>query len=614
MCGIFGILSTKRPIDVPFLEKAISCVSYRGPDTQGFFINKDRTVGLAHKRLSVIDLSQTGNQPMSDNGKNLWIVFNGEIYNFHELKEILLSDGYEFISTSDTEVLLYTYKKWGSECLKYINGMFAFAIYDSEENKFFLARDRVGKKPLFYTNYGGFFIFSSELKQIVSTGIIPINIDQNAINYYFALGYIPGNMCLIKHVKKLPPSHFLEFDLNSEIRINCYWDTPDFEMAKGEEQALEDIEELLTDSVKNRLISDVPLGVFLSGGIDSSLVVASMRKVHNGKIKTFSVGFEGSKKNELRYSRIVANYLGTTHNEIIVVPNFRDDLEHISGLLDEPIYDNSFLPTYYLSKYTKKYVTVGLSGDGGDEVFGGYIHYKSALIAKSIARLAIPPLNKIAGLIASRLPEGQFGKNTLYGISYRDKACFTFPTQIFKPGERKKLFKNNFFKSVDIESPTKYRENLMNKNYDFVNQMCYTDLKTMLVDDILVKVDRASMFNSLEVRCPFLDYRIIEYSFRHLPGSLKIKKGIKKYLLKKIAKKILPEDLKIERKQGFDIPADLLSRTYITKRILDFPSNEFISRTFVSQLINAQWSSRSHLWHKLFALYFFLRWLETWRK
>jgi asparagine synthase (glutamine-hydrolysing) len=614
MCGIFGIHRKGQVIDISLLRTAVGLVSYRGPDAEGYYLNKESSVGLAHKRLSILDLSDVARQPMCDDEQSLWVVFNGEIYNFREIKETLSSDGYIFKTSSDTEVLLYAYKKWGRECLDRLNGMFSFGIFDSKSKKIFLARDRLGKKPLFYSSYGGDFIFASELKQILRTGLLPTEIDQEALNYYFALGYVTDGLCLVKHINKLPAGSFLDFGIgNGGIEIRRYWDTPDFEHARGEAEALDHLDGLLKDAVKSRLVSDVPLGAFLSGGVDSSLVVAYMRKVHSGEIKTFSIGFEGSRKSELKYSAIVARHLETTHREIVLRPDFIADLEHLSGLLDEPIYDNSLLPTYYLSKHTRQQVTVALSGDGGDEIFGGYIHYASALMAQRLARYVLPPFSKMAGFLSGLMPDGMFGKNTLYGMSGGDNACFVYPALVFKNDERTRLFRRDFLHGISVNAPARYREEMMERNYDFINRMCYTDMKTELVDDILVKVDRASMFNSLEVRCPLLDYRIADYSFRYIPGDLKIKGRTKKYLLKKLARKYLPGELELERKQGFDIPGDLLVRTHVTDRLLGFPENEFISPGFIAGLVRKQDTGKGYYWHKLFALYFFLRWLETWK-
>jgi asparagine synthase (glutamine-hydrolysing) len=613
MCGIFGISSVEQ-VDMDMLKRSADTLAYRGPDAEGYYLNKDKTIALAHRRLAILDLTDAGRQPMCDAEKTLWIVFNGEIYNYRELREDLSGDGYIFSSTSDTEVLIYSYKKWGEGCLDRINGMFAFCIYDAARGTFFLARDRIGKKPLFYAFNRGNFVFASELKAILSSGYFAPDLNEEAVNFYFALGYIPGGMSIIRGVSKLPPGCCLECNLGTgAMSEKRYWDVPEFESAAIEDRAIEDIEYLLADSVKQRLISDVPLGAFLSGGVDSSLVVAFMRQVHNGEIKTFSVGFEGSRRSELQYSSLVARHFGTTHKEIIVRPQLAEDLEYVSGLMDEPIYDNSILPTYYLARNTRQDVTVALSGDGGDEIFGGYINYHSALRSRAIASYIPSFLKGTAGMMARRMPEGVFGKNTLYGISRGDKACFVYPPMIFKDHESRELFNADYIQRIDSAAAARYREKLMDKNYDFVNQMCYADIKTELADDILVKVDRASMFNSLEVRCPLLDYRIAEYSFRHIPGDMKIKGGIKKYLLKRIARKYLPRSLDIERKQGFDLPGDLLMKAHITERLLQFPKNDFISQQYIGELVKVQDRGKSYHWHKLFALYFFLRWLETWR-
>lgn len=614
MCGIFGMHSPTTPVEPGLLRKATEAFSYRGPDAEGYYMSEDRQFGLAHKRLSIIDLSTAANQPMADPDGRFVIVFNGEIYNFREIREELVGEGHTFRTNSDTEVLLYAFKQWGPGCLDRLNGMFSFAVFDSRNKKFFLARGRIGKKPLFYSTHGGRFMFSSELKGILTTGLVPVEIDERALNFYFSLGYVPGDMCLVRHVRKLPPGHYLEYSAG-HVSVRQYWDVPEFEGAPpgGEQEAIEDLDALLLDSVRARLISDVPLGAFLSGGVDSSIVVACMRRVHGGEIRTFSVGFEGSKKNEFKYAAAVARHLETTHREITIRPNIKDDLEHVSALMDEPIFDSSLLPTYYLSKHTREHVTVALSGDGGDELFGGYVSYSSALTARRLARFAVFPLNRLAGLASSLLPEGAFGRNTLYGIFVGGGAsCFTYPTQIFRREEMGGLLREDFLARLNLDEPARYRETLMRGSRDFLSKMCYADLKTMLADDILVKVDRASMFNSLEVRCPLLDYKIVEFAFKRVPADMKINKGVKKYLLKKFAARYLPADLNIERKQGFEIPADFLSKTYLVKRLQEFPDNEFISREFLEDLFMTQRRGRSLIWQKLFSLYFFLRWLETW--
>ncbi|WP_460178031.1 asparagine synthase (glutamine-hydrolyzing) [Thermodesulfovibrio hydrogeniphilus] len=593
----------------------MNCVKYRGPDAEGFFINKEQTVGLAHVRLSIIDLSTDANQPMSSLDGSVHIVFNGEIYNYQVLKKELEKKGYLFKTNSDTEVLINSYLEWDENFLEKINGMFAFGIYDSRKNRILIARDRIGKKPLFYSYYKENFLFASELKSIYYSDIIPVEIEPKAVNFYFSYGYIPGELSILKSIYKLKPAHFLIFDITSKsIKIKNYWEVPEFREKIKEERAIEELESLIEDSVKIRLISDVPLGSLLSGGIDSSLVTAFMTKITDHEVMSFNVDFQGSSKSEAGYAKIVSSHLKTQHHNIVVSVDYQKELEYVSGQIDEPIYDSSLLLTYILSKYVKDYVKVVLSGDGGDENFGGYIHYHSALIAKKLGQLSPPPLKYLAGMISQLLPEGFFGKNTLYGIAKGSDGWFLYPTQIFKEEERKKLFKRDFLEEINIKEPFNYRKRFMDRNYDFISQMCFTDLKTMLVDDILVKVDRASMMNSIEVRCPLLDYRIVEFSFSYLSGNLRIKNGIKKYLLKQIAKKYLPPDFPFERKQGFDIPKDLIPKNFILERILSFDENEFLEKSYILKLVKGQKKERRNLWTKIFAIYFFLRWMETWRK
>lgn len=615
MCGIFGILSPGGEVTQDLVGQALALIARRGPDDEGVYVSPSGRAGLGHRRLSILDLSPLGHQPMADPSGRYRIVFNGEIYNFQEIRRSLEAEGEVFRSSSDTEVLLAAYVRHGRKALDRLNGMFAFGIYDALEERLFLARDRAGKKPLFYAARNGAFVFASELKQILSAGITPREISLPALNQYMSLGYAAGELSLAEGVRKLPACDALEFDLRTgRLEAGPYWDLPPQGAPVSEAEALEYLEGALLDAVRMRLVSDVPLGAFLSGGVDSSLVVALMRRVHSGTIRTFSVGFEGIADDERRYAAIVARALQTDHTEIVVTPRVDDDLEHISSLLDEPIYDNSLLPTYYLSRETRRHVTVAISGDGGDELFGGYIHYHSAATARRFARLAFPPLKGIAGLASSAMPEGFFGKNTLAGIARGQDACFTYPTQIFKPEQRQRLFTRDVLRAMDLAAPTAYRESMMGKGGDFVTRMCRADFKTSLVDDILVKVDRASMMNSLEVRCPLLDYRIVEYAFGRVPGSLKLRGGIKKYILKRLAARHLPAELDIERKKGFDIPGALLRKTRIAERLMDFPAQPYVNRDYIQGLAEAQRSGRAYLWHKLFGLYFFLRWWETWIK
>lgn len=610
MCGILGIQYSGRRPDRAAVEAALNTMSYRGPDATGHYYSPDNSTMLGHRRLSIIDLSESANQPMSSIDGHRHLVYNGEIYNFQSIRQELEAEGVEFRTRSDSEVLLESYTRWGPSCLERFIGMFAFCVYDDRDGSFFLARDRMGKKPLFYSfgdGGGGHFAFSSELKALMALGVLDGGVDPAALEHYLSLGYVPWDMCLATGANKLPAGHYLMYTPGrGEPVTQMYWDTPELGEPLSEAEALEGLTSILLDSVRMRLVSDVPLGAFLSGGVDSSLIVSLMREAHNGPLKTFSVGFEGSSSNELAHAAKVAEYLDTEHTEIMVTPQVRDDLEYVSGELDEPIYDSSLLPTYYLCKHTRKHVTVALSGDGGDELFAGYIHYHSALRARQMSSLLPGPLKGLAALAANMMPEGAFGRNTLIGASVGGKGAFLSPQQVFNERERSAFISTG-------HDPLAMRAGFMDRYPDFINAMCYTDMRTGMVDDILVKVDRASMLNSLEVRCPILDHRVAEFAFSRVPSGLKLNGGIKKYLLKRLAKKRLPASLELERKQGFDIPADLLYRTDLAQRIMDFPDGGLLDMGAVRALARKQIEGRGMFWHKLFAIYYLLRWHETWK-
>lgn len=612
MCSIFGYYSKDKDKShiIKATEKALEITKYRGPDFSNFEYFDSLNCSLGHNRLSIIDLSPAANQPMPTEDEKIWIVFNGEIYNYLEIKEELTKKGHRFFSNSDTEVILRAYKEYGSDFVKKFDGMFAFGLLDINHRKLILARDIAGEKPLFYYFDGRNFIFSSELKQILIQEI-NANFNYDRLNIYFSFGYLPHDMSFFSNIYKLPPANILIFDLDSmSIELKCYWKIPSFEKSFSEDETIDSICEILNKSVKRRMISDVPLGAFLSGGIDSSLTVNFMRESGVKNLKTFTVGFEGSSKNETEYAKIVANYLETDHTKIIIKPDFEKVLEEITDILDEPIYDSSLIPTYYLCKYVKNYVTVALSGDGGDELFGGYIHYLSSIICNKISSYVPCVFRKIFSFFGSFLPEGCFGKNTLMSIGRGGYECYIYQTQVFKNQERKRLllYLNNF------EEPNLFKHGLM-ENYrgDFINKMAIADYYINL-QQILVKVDRASMMNSLEVRTPFLNRELIEFSFKHISGDLKLKDNKTKYILKKIAKSKFPPDFPVDRKQGFDIPKDFLLKSNLVNKLKEMPKFEFLNERFVTDLINVQEKGRGNLWNKLFAIYIFKRWYNKWVK
>lgn len=612
MCSIFGFYSKDKDKShiIKATEKSLEITKYRGPDFSSHVYFDSFNLSLGHNRLSIIDLSPAANQPMQTEDKKFWIVFNGEIYNYLEIKEELLKKGYKFFSKSDTEVILKAYREYGLDFVKKFDGMFAFGLLDIEQRKLILARDIAGEKPLFYYFDGKNFIFSSELKQILIQKI-NANFNYERLNIYFSFGYLPHDMSFFSNIKKLPPAHILIFDFDSmSIELKCYWKIPFFEKSLSEDEVIESVCEILKKSVRRRMISDVPLGAFLSGGIDSSLTVNFMRESGVSSLKTFTVGFEGSNKNETEYAKIIADYLNTEHTEIIIRPDFEKVLNEITDNLDEPIYDSSLIPTYYLCKYVRNYVTVALSGDGGDELFSGYIHYLSSIFCKKISRFIPCVFHKIFSFFGSFLPEGSFGKNTLMSIGRGGYECYIYQTQVFKNQERKKLlpYLSNF------EEPNSFKHSLM-ENYrgDFINKMAVADYHINL-QQILVKVDRASMMNSLEVRTPFLNKELIEFSFKHISGDLKLKEKRTKYILKKIAKSKFPATFPVDRKQGFDIPKDFLIKTNLIEKLKEMPNFEFLNEKFISSLLNLQQKGKANLWNKLFAIYIFKRWYNKWIK
>lgn len=612
MCSIFGYYSKDKNKNyiIQATNKALEITKYRGPDFSHSIYFDSLNFSLGHNRLAIIDLSPTANQPMSTKDEKLWIVFNGEIYNHLEIKEELTKRGYHFFSKSDTEVILNAYQQYGVDFVKKFDGMFAFGLLDIENRKLILARDIAGEKPLFYYFDGKSFIFSSELKQILIQSISS-KFNYERLNIYFSLGYLPHDMSFFSNIHKLPPAHLLIFNFDSkDIELNSYWEIPSFKKSLSEEEIIGSVCEILKKSVKRRMISDVPLGAFLSGGIDSSLTVNFMRETGVTNIKTFTVAFEGSSRNETEYAKIVAKHLNTDHTEIIIKPEFDKALESITDSLDEPIYDSSLIPTYYLCKYVRNYVTVALSGDGGDELFAGYIHYLSSILCKKISRYIPCSFRKFFSFIGSLLPEGYFGKNTLMSIGRGGYECYVYQTQVFKNQERKKLlpYTNNF------EEPNLFKHNLMEQyRGDFINKMTFADYYTNL-QQILVKVDRASMMNSLEVRTPFLNKDLIEFSFKHISGNLKLKENRTKYILKKITKLRFPANFPVDRKQGFDIPQDFLVKSNFINKLKDMPDFEFLNEKYIRKLINLQEKRKGNFWNKLFAIYIFKHWYDKWVK
>lgn len=560
MCGIAGIASGTPIPDPGFVVTMCDTMRHRGPDDSGSWTSPDNRVVLAHRRLAVIDLTPGGRQPMVDVSGRLRITYNGEIYNYRELRRELEDRGHRFHTASDTEVILEAYRAWGTDCLPHLNGMFAFALYDGGTGRLFLARDRAGEKPLYYRHTNGTFIFASELKALMADPAFPRVIDPASLDYYLAYGFVPGENCIVQGVRKLAAAQAMIYDPEKdEIHSWIYWTLPmpDLGSAQDLEGLLEELEQLLMDSVRLRLVADVPVGILLSGGIDSSLVTAMAARVSSGPVKTFTVTFPGyGGYDEGPHARLVAKAFGTEHTELVAEPASVDLLQVLARQYDEPIGDHSIIPTYLLSRLARQHVTVVLGGDAGDELFGGYPHY--CLIQKLERLRGCTPRflrGATAKLAAALLPVGTKGRNHLIGFSGDLARSITHINLYFDKRTRERLLS-----SADRGTPSggntpeRYKEGLCNPGQTAFQNAARVDFQTTLIDDYLVKVDRASMLASLEVRAPFLDHRLIEFAFGRLPDALRATPNERKILLRRLSAKLLPTQFDLDRKRGFELP------------------------------------------------------------
>ena len=554
MCGITGkiFFNKSRDISLEELKKMSDVIVNRGPDDEGHYVN--RNVGLGFRRLSIIDL-HTGHQPLSNANGTLWITFNGEIYNYKEQRSILEKKGYQFKTSTDTEVIVNLYQEYGEKCVDYLRGMFAFVIWDDGKKQLFGARDRFGIKPFNYYIDNEKFVWGSEMKSILASQDITHDINLESLDYYFAYGYTPRDRSIYNQIQKLKPGHSFVLRPNdtNKLKIKKYWEVsyePDY--SKSEDYWKEALYESLSEAVKMRMISDVPLGSFLSGGVDSSIVVALMALNSKDPIKTFSIGFKEEKFNELKYARLIADKYKTQHHEFIVEPQSIELLPKLVSAYDEPFADSSSIPTYYVSKYTRKHVTVALSGDGGDELFAGYSFYDKMISLNKKKHYPKPLFN----LINKMIPDHMFGKGMSYYLSKDKTDIFAYMCD-WKDYERQKVF----LPDIRSKLTKNYSENekikiLRSIKGDFLTKMQQTDMQTYMVDDVLTKVDRASMMNSLEARVPLLDHKFAELSFK-IPSELKMKGNQKKYILKESFAKILPPEIISHKKQGFAVPLSI---------------------------------------------------------
>jgi asparagine synthase (glutamine-hydrolysing) len=559
MCGIAGYAAFNgaQTIDPEILGKMVNIIFHRGPDESGMDIRGGVAMGM--RRLAIIDLSG-GSQPIYNEDRTVWTVFNGEIYNFQEVKKDLQAKGHIFITNSDTEVIVHGYEEYGSAFVTRLNGMFAIAVHDMVKNKLLLARDHTGIKPLYYTFDNNRIIFGSEIKSLLVSGKVDARLELDALGDFFSWEYVPGKATLIQGIQKLEPGYFLELDLRNPVCVpKMYWDIPFFESCHNHstiDQWIEKVDWQLQKSTRMQLISDVPLGAFLSGGVDSSLIVAMM-----GKAKTFSIGFDDPTYNELKWARRVADHLRVSHIDEIIKPDVLDLFEHLMFFLDDPIGDFSIFPTYLVSRLARQHVTVALSGDGGDELFGGYETY----LAQRYARM----WNKIPGFIRKGLIERivrslrptskkkglvNKAKRFIEGVSC-DKRMSHARWRLFVGEEmRNSLFSEDALRQI-VSSPSQHIERLFEQagNRGELNRSLYVDVKSYLADNILTKVDRMSMAVSLETRVPYLDPDLVALAFQ-IPEKFKTTSQDTKIILKKLASKYVPHECLYRPKEGFSIP------------------------------------------------------------
>lgn len=619
MCGIAGIVDTTgRPVDPALLRAMTTAQAHRGPDGEGFVCRGP--VGLGHRRLAIIDLA-TGDQPMANDDESIWIVFNGEIYNFLELRRELEAEGVRFRTTSDTEVILRAYEADGPDCVSRLRGMFAFAILDQRTRRILLARDRVGIKPLVYSWDGRRLLFASELKGLLADPSLARDVSWEALGQYLTYHYVPAPGTIFRAARKLPPASTLILSLDGgSPRISRYWSLR-FAPTQGITEAdwSEGLRAHLADAVRSHMVSDVPIGAFLSGGVDSGTVVALMAEASSRPVRTFSIGFAEADFNELRYARQVAARYGTDHYELVVKPSALEVLPVLAWHFDEPFADSSAIPTYYVSRITREHVTVALSGDGGDENFAGYLRYARALelhdrLDGRLGHLVRP----LAGMAAHLLPVGAPGQAYAGLVAaaplerYRRLVTYERAETL-----RRLLSDDCAAAAMSAGPPTGFSDFGRGEPPDYVSALQQIDIETYLPDDILAKVDRTSMAVSLEARVPLLDHVLMEF-VATIPSALKLKGGVGKHLLKHAMGPLLPDEILTRRKTGFGVPLG----AWFRHELRDLTRDVLLSRTAVERgifrtteieaLLQTHDTGRRDCSARLWALMCFELWMQRW--
>ena len=618
MCGIAGIVhfDTTKPVDRPLLEKMTDVLSHRGPDGRGFYV--DGHIGLGHRRLAIIDLT-TGDQPKLSADENLVIVFNGEIYNYIELREELKALGHNFTTASDTEVILNAYTEWGPECQKRLNGMWAFALWDKREQQLLLSRDRLGEKPLHYSFQDNSLLFGSEIKSILAAGQKQ-PIATHLWHIYLSLGYLPAPHTFYQDIQKLPPAHYLLVK-NGNIRERCYWEFPlslEEEMRTDAAQIYQEFQSCFFDSVRIRMRSDVPFGAFLSGGLDSSGVVAAMVEESRSPVETFTIGFEDNAFDERKIAREVAEWFGTNHHEEIVRPeSFDESLTNVLHQFDEPFGDASAVPVGMVSKLARQRVTMALTGDGGDEVLSGYTSYVTEKITgyyqsiPAIVRGGVYQAVNISSLLATN--DSRYRLNRLKRFlrlsdeSFNDR--FTDKLSLLNRGAIRNLIPNDT-KQFSIED---YLSDLFAKCpfKDPFYKLMYFNLKVSLPDDMLSKVDRMSMAHSLETRVPFLDHRLVELAVT-VHKNVKLPGRNRKNLLKQTYGRRLPPSLLKGPKRSFCVPLrEWFKQDDFAEKLSDLQKKDYgLNRKVIAQILDANRAGKQDYGDFIWRLFAFAKWLD----
>jgi asparagine synthase (glutamine-hydrolysing) len=594
MCGIVGLIDAGRSPDNAgrLIDAMCQRIRHRGPDDQGTWVGEGVALGM--RRLAIIDLSG-GHQPIFNEDGSVMVVFNGEIYNYRELQRELQTRGHCFSTNCDTEVIVHAYEEYGDDCVLHLRGMFTFALWDVRRQRLLAARDRFGKKPFNYYWDGQRLIFGSEIKSILEAGV-PREINPIALDEYLMFRYVPAPHTLFKNIMKLPAAHVLVYE-RGLIRTVRYWDLP-FTPTNMDDEAtvIERVQALVKDAVQVRLMSEVPLGAFLSGGIDSSLVVGLMSQMMSQPVKTFSIGFEEEDYSELPYARRVAEHFGTDHHEFCVRPDLISVLPELVWDYDEPFADASMLPTYYVSKLAREHVTVVLTGDGGDEIFGGYKPYRREYVIDRIPGFA----RFVLGHCSALMPDGMRGKKRLRNLLIDPASRCVRANTTFPEGSRSLMFSSEFFDHVCDHDPIAQQisEYRAVSHLDITSQMQHVDVRFYLADDILVKVDKASMFNSLETRAPLLDQYLAEY-VSSLPSSVRMRNGILKSLMKKVAADLLPAEILARPKKGFGVPIkhwfrdDLIGYAHDLLESAQARQRGIFDQQFISELLQAHSNTRT---------------------